>query len=324
MLSALTRPVVHREEHDHLSILRPRAVPALITIALLVCAIPAVPPLVASFVCLPYPDPRATLLSMTDRIIGGRGVTYQKVDPDFYLARDAATRPSAEAIVSLLLELYRPTSAVDLGCGVGTWLSVLSERGVGEIYGIETDEVPPEVLRIPRECLGRADLAKPIVLPRTFDLALSLEVAEHLPAHAAPSFVESLVKLAPVVLFSAAIPGQGGIHHVNEQWPEYWRALFAGHGYVMIDVIRRQILMKKEVRVWYRQNVVLFAREEMLGLHPGLRQGFDQTRTALSDVVHPNMFLERMSDHERLLAEAFGVRRTRISCGRTRSSRSPS
>jgi len=229
---------------------------------------------------------------------------YQKIDPHFYAARDAATRPSAEAVVSVLLQAYRPGSAVDLGCGVGTWLSVLRARGVSDVYGIESDEVPLEVLQIPRECFGRADLSQPIELSRTFDLALSLEVAEHLPANAAAAFVGSLVRLAPVVLFSAAIPGQGGIHHVNEQWPHYWGGLFAGHGYVMIDAIRSQIWRKEEVKVWYRQNVCLFARRDMLELHAGLRHAFDQTHADQSDVVHPNMFRERIADHERLLEDA--------------------
>lgn len=224
---------------------------------------------------------------------------YQEVDREFYAARDAATRPSAEAVVSVLLETFRPKSAVDLGCGVGTWLSVLRARGLTEIYGLEADEVPIELLRIPPECFERADLRRPVELSRTFDLALSLEVAEHLPAGAAAPFVASLVKLAPVVLFSAAIPGQGGIHHVNEQWPQYWCGLFAAHGYVMIDALRRRIWRNEDVRVWYRQNILMFARREMLESHAGLRRAFEGTDIEGVDVVHPKLFMERVESYER-------------------------
>lgn len=226
---------------------------------------------------------------------------YQSVDREFYAGRDAATRPSAEAVVSILLENFRPTSAVDLGCGVGTWLSVLRARGVTEIYGLEADEVPIELLKIPPECFERADLRRPVELSRTFDLALSLEVAEHLPASAAAPFVASLVKLAPVVLFSAAIPDQGGIHHVNEQWPQYWCGLFAGQGYVMIDGIRRRIWRNEDVKVWYRQNILMFARHEMLESHAGLRRAFVGTDIEWVDRVHPKLFIERVESYERRL-----------------------
>lgn len=73
---------------------------------------------------------------------------------------------------------------------------------------------------------------------RNFDLAVSLQVAEHLPPSSAKGFIDSLAKLAPVVLFSAAIPLQAGAEHLNEQWPEYWAALFKTHDYLPIDCIR--------------------------------------------------------------------------------------
>jgi hypothetical protein len=61
---------------------------------------------------------------------------------------------------------------------------------------------------------------------RTFDLAICLEVAEHLPPEAAEGFIDSLTRLAPVVLFSAAITFQVGNQHLNGQWPDYWATLF--------------------------------------------------------------------------------------------------
>lgn len=84
-------------------------------------------------------------------------------------------------------------------------------------------------------------------LKRSFDLACALEVAEHLPADVANQFVALLVNAAPVEVFSAAIPRQGGKGHVNEQWPTYWASLFANHGYMAVDCIRPAVYGNEHV-----------------------------------------------------------------------------
>ena len=133
------------------------------------------------------------------------------------------------------------------------------------------------------------DLAQPFGLERRFDLALSLEVAEHLPAASAAGFVESLVRLAPVVLFAAAIPGQGGVMHVNEQWPGYWAALFNEHGYVAIDAIRPQIWDMDEVQWWYAQNVLLLVKSGDLADQVRRRANSIATHPVRA-VVHPRLY----------------------------------
>jgi hypothetical protein len=84
-----------------------------------------------------------------------------------------------------------------------------------------------------------------------------VEVAEHLPASGAPSFVADLARLAPVVAFSAAIPGQGGEGHVNEQWPEYWERLFAASGYRVVDALRRPFWRHPDGPAYVAQNLLL-------------------------------------------------------------------
>jgi hypothetical protein len=86
-------------------------------------------------------------------------------------------------------------------------------------------------LKIPKECFAEVELDKGISVDRKYDLAISVEVAEHLPPNAADIFIESIVKASDIVLFSAAIPFQGGTNHINEQWPEYWNKLFNKNGY---------------------------------------------------------------------------------------------
>ena len=113
---------------------------------------------------------------------------------------------------------------------------------------------------------------RPLALGRSFDLAVALEIAEHLPDSAAECFVESLTGLAPAVLFSAAIPGQGGTGHLNERWPEYWSRLFAAAGFDPIDALRPRIWHDERVEVWYAQNTFLYVARGAQGNFPGLQR----------------------------------------------------
>ena len=192
----------------------------------------------------------------------------------------------------LVLELHPARSVVDMGCGDGTWLAVFRKRGVADILGIDGEYVGRDVLQIPEECYRAVDLTKPAELGRTFDLAVSLEVAEHLPASCQVSFVASLTRLAQVVLFSAAIPLQGGNHHVNEQWPDVWAKLFLEHGFHPVDSIRKQVWANDAVDWWYAQNILLFVHSSVLERNPRLKAEFEQTNPRQLRLVHPRNYLE--------------------------------
>ena len=140
-----------------------------------------------------------------------------------------------------------PDSVIDVGRGVGTWLDVARELGVKECLGVDGAYVEREALLIPDEAFLPLDLAGPglpdavaAVRPGRFDLVMCLEVAEHLPGARAASLVEELCRLGDVILFSAAIPFQGGTGHVNEQWPEFWALHFRSHGYACFDLCERR------------------------------------------------------------------------------------
>jgi SAM-dependent methyltransferase len=175
---------------------------------------------------------------------------------------------SPRVVVPLITSILRPRSVVDVGCGVGRWLSVFRENGIERIQGLDGQHIDAEWLVIPRECFSAIDLSQPFRLHEQFDLALCLEVAEHLPKESAKTIVQSLVCLAPVILFSAAIPFQGGTHHVNEQWPEYWQRLFREHHYQMIDLVRKHIWKNPDVKFWYRQNMFLYVRDDLTHSRP--------------------------------------------------------
>ena len=219
-------------------------------------------------------------------------------DWNFYKNRDEATRHSAHTILSLVLDGAPPiASAVDIGCGVGTWLSVLHERGVHDIQGIDGPWVQKELLKIPPGRFASCDLSQPIDMPRRFDLAISLEVAEHLPESKADSFVDALTGLADIVLFSAAIPGQGGTTHVNEQWQNYWAEKFSARGYEVHDIVRPAVWDDDRIPVWYRQNTLLFAKRGVPIRGSSAGSSPSASRTALN-LVHPVQF--KAKDMDRL------------------------
>ena len=215
---------------------------------------------------------------------------------DFHKDRDKKTRHAAEIVVSRLLEIVPSvTSAVDVGCGIGTWLAVLKEHGTEEIHGIDGDWVRNEMLMIPPTCFTRANLYEPFDLGRKYDLAISLEVAEHLPQESAATFIDSLTGLSDVVLFSAAIPGQGGINHLNEQWPNYWEAYFRERSFMVLDVIRNTIWNDETIPVWYRQNILLFVKENYLQKLPAQYRNHCRDLERPLAIVHPSLYKEKLN-----------------------------
>ena len=173
----------------------------------------------------------------------------------------AGTRAAAVAVGNILQGWIDPHSVLDLGCGTGTWLRVLAAGGRRVVFGVEGEAYRPHELEIDPDLVLTADLGQTIDLHRRFDLVVCLEVAEHIDAASADTVVANCVRHADLVLFSAALPGQQGIHHVNEQPPEYWAERFARYGYAVLDVIRSRIWHDPQIPVWYRQNILLYVRE---------------------------------------------------------------
>jgi SAM-dependent methyltransferase len=188
-------------------------------------------------------------------------------DTDFYRFVASFAARSAEQVVPLLTSLLPIDSVVDFGCGEGAWLSVWRNAGVS-VMGVDGPYVDRRRLMIDRQQFRAADLNEPIDLGRRFDLVQSLEVAEHLPADQGARFIETLVAHAPLIMFSAAVPGQGGEHHVNEQPLEYWRRKFRERGYVAIDYLRPRMLHNPQIQHWYRYNIFLYAEESHLEALP--------------------------------------------------------
>jgi SAM-dependent methyltransferase len=198
------------------------------------------------------------------------------------------------AVVPFLVALLEPRSVVDVGCGVGVWLSAFREQGVEDILGLDGAYVSRSLLLIPPDRFTECDLANGVSQSRSFDLVVSLEVAEHLPAGCADRFVRSLIGLGKVVLFSAAIPGQGGTKHVNEQWPEYWQERFASHGYQVVDCLRPRFWNNEAIPGCYRQNMFLFVEAAYLKGHAGLQEQLAMAGNFPLSAVHPVFFRQAL------------------------------
>lgn len=209
----------------------------------------------------------------------------------FYENQLQGSVESAQVVVPMIQNLIQPQSVVDVGCGVGSWLSVFDACGVEDYLGIDGDYVDQTMLLIPPSKFQAGDLSLPIHLTRTFDLAVSLEVAEHLPHDRAEQFVKTLTSLAPVILFSAAIPFQGGTGHVNEQWPEYWQTYFNQCGYSLFDVFRTHLWNNEAVQPWYRQNIFLYLREDKIEKYPRVKEAAEGQKSLPLSVVHPETYL---------------------------------
>ena len=173
-----------------------------------------------------------------------------------------------------------PKSALDVGCGTGTWLRAILNRGTTDIFGVDGVEIPAEKLLFDPKCFRVCDLTSPIDLGRKFEVVFCLEVAEHLDAKFASVLVKTLTRHADKIIFSAACPGQGGQHHVNCQWPEYWQKLFNDEGFACKDSFRWKIWSINAIEPWYRQNLFLAQRDsDMAG-----------RESRIPAVIHPKIF----------------------------------
>lgn len=194
---------------------------------------------------------------------------------------------SASALVPILYQIFKPKTVVDIGGGEGWFASEFSALGCDATVLDSGDRK----IDAPNVAFVDVDLSQPFSEGR-YNLALCLEVAEHLPATAAEGFIASLVELAPSIVFSAAIPDQRGYQHINEQWPQYWADLFTTHGFYAAD-IRDQIWDLEDVEPWYKQNILVFGRRNTL-----TKRGLSSTPTPRA-IVHPVIFEARAAEARR-------------------------
>lgn len=216
-------------------------------------------------------------------------------DPGFYDQIRPGVQASAAVVVPhVVSHMSRPPRTVlDVGCGEGWWAAAFRADSGADVVGLDGGYVAPQAFGVEEFCAW--DLAEPLPTAirgrERFELVVCLEVAEHLPAARAESFVADLCRLGESVLFSAAIPGQGGVGHENEQWPSWWAALFEGRGYEVTGALRCGIWTDERVEPWYRQNLLVATRStaRLWALLPD---------EPMLDVVHPAIYGWRLAERD--------------------------
>ncbi len=219
-------------------------------------------------------------------------MTNQIYTREFFKGQTEGSLASARKILPLLFKYISPRQVIDVGCGTGSWLAVARELGVRELFGIDGSSTAPQHPLINTGEFSVADLSTTLDIRRNFDLCISLEVAEHLPATRGESFVSDLCRMSTLVLFSAAIPFQGGTAHINERWLEYWGILFRKQHFVAFDLVRDLVWEDPQVEPWYAQNTLLFVRE---GSWEQLLPPATRADTRPLSRIHPKIFLTNIT-----------------------------
>ncbi len=225
----------------------------------------------------------SNLVSMTDR-------AEQVYNPSFFLQSHEINLAGPTLILPSIFKLIPIDSVIDVGCGIGTWLEPATRLGATRILGLEGPWLDLEQVIVPKQSIVIQDLESGIAVSGRWDLAISLEVAEHISRKGGRKLVESLCKLSDLILFSAAIPGQGGTNHINECWQSEWAQQFREMDYSAYDFIRPKIWSNKSVAVYYRQNIVVYGRKGS-GAGKVLDSKFKEISELNNlDVVHPEVY----------------------------------
>ncbi|UQR65382.1 class I SAM-dependent methyltransferase [Bradyrhizobium sp. C-145] len=206
---------------------------------------------------------------------------------EFYNWQREASFSSAVNMLPIVFEIVKPKSVIDVGCGVGTWLAAAKSLGAQRVVGVEGAWIKDARMAI-TEPVVLADLEASIPLTDRFDLVICMEVAEHLSERRAPSLISDLCGLSDVVLFGAAVPGQGGNNHVNEQWQSYWADLFRSQGRLPYDLVRPKVWYSDKIDFWYKQNALLYMTEQK-----GAELNCSDALGSILDIVHPEMSLRQ-------------------------------
>jgi SAM-dependent methyltransferase len=218
-------------------------------------------------------------------------VETQKYTNDFFKELESNSYKSAKLVLPFVNDILHPKSIIDIGCGTGEWLKVWNEDfKIEDIKGVEGPYINLNLIKIDPEKLSIQDLKLSYSEPRNYDLAMSLEVGEHLPKESSEEFIKTLTKLSDFVLFSAAVPGQEGTYHINEQYPEYWALIFHKFGFVPVDYFRELLWRVSGIEYWYKQNILLYVHKDVLHLYPALLENSRHVNPNYLFRLHPDFY----------------------------------
>lgn len=210
-------------------------------------------------------------------------------DEKYYKKHQDGSYQSAQIILKFIQKITNFQTLIDYGCGMGTWGSAAKALGVSRYVGIDQNSYDPTYMLIGPSDYMQQDLQEPIDIASKFDLAICVEVAEHIPKDKSDILLNNVCQNSEVVLFSAALPRQGGTGHINEQPCSYWIQKFRTRGYLPVDCIRPFFWNEEQIEIWYRNNCILYLTSEAL---KQFKVNIPPTLPP-TDIIHPQM-LERI------------------------------
>ena len=210
-------------------------------------------------------------------------------DEKYYKKHETGSYISALQILKYITSFIDIKSVIDFGCGMGTWCKAIEDLGISNILGIDQHIYDSKYMLIPEKNYMRYDLRKELLFSHKVDIAISVEVAEHIEEEYSERFIHNLCMCSDLILFSAALPFQGGTGHVNEKSCTFWANIFNKFKYKPIDCIRPHFWNNKQIEVWYRNNCILYAEKK---LYQKLLNSITIEQYPL-DIVNPAM-LERI------------------------------
>ncbi len=182
----------------------------------------------------------APIKRMRRSLIAGLEKTAQHdeiYDADYYTSLvDPTMQISADTIADAIVAAFSPRTIADIGCGTGVLMLALQKRGVS-CQGFEYSAAALETCR--KRGLQVTPLnieTDPIPAGVRVDVAISTEVAEHLPESCADRFLDVLTALSDTVVLTAADTSpHSSTDHVNEQPLSYWIAKMDARGYTYLE-----------------------------------------------------------------------------------------
>lgn len=158
--------------------------------------------------------------------------------------------------IKFLQAKFNIKSMVDIGCGPAWMVELANHLGIHAI-GIEGDQSVGS-----KEYIKFHDFTHgPYEIANNFDLAYSVEFLEHVEEKYMDNYMAVFTK-ANYIFCSAAVPGQGGDHHVNEKTREYWIEKFSERGFIYDDETFNELIGVSAISNFVRKNALFLKKKD--------------------------------------------------------------